>query len=123
MSTRNREAGHNFERKIVNEMKALLDSTSIVTSRAESRNMDNLGADIIDTKVDNQRQLPLVVFHNKVTKATKNFRSIGEYVVMEKDAYYDLIKHFVQMPHNIQCKIYTNNPNYHTIIQYYNNNK
>ena len=45
MANRNRTAGNNFERLIVNELKEL-GFDDVVTSRAESRNMDNRGVDI-----------------------------------------------------------------------------
>lgn len=41
-----REKGHNFERLIVNYLKEL--GYEAVTSRAESRNMDDKGVDLID---------------------------------------------------------------------------
>ena len=122
MANRNRTAGNSYERKIVNEVKALTGET-FVTSRAESRNMDNLGVDVFNPKHFNPRLLPLIVFHNKVEKSTKNFISTGEYVIMEKREFYSIVQSIGGCPYNIQCKITSNNPDYDKIIKFYNTNK
>lgn len=106
MANRNRNAGHNYERTIVNEIKPFY--PGVVTSRSESRNKDNLGIDIFDTsgkmpfhiqcKVsvglssNKIKQLieagdgekPMVVFHKLVEKQNTKFTTKGEYVYMDK---------------------------------------
>lgn len=115
---RNRTAGHNYERIIIKDLK-ILGYTSVVTSRAESRNMDNAGVDIFDTKngekelpfhvqcknttqkVDYPKLLnsellpkdkPTFIFHKKTKKVNTRFMPEGEYVIMKKEDFYKLIK-------------------------------
>lgn len=112
MSNRNRTAGHNFERKIVNELKEKY--PNIVTARSESRNKDNLGIDIFDpenemffdiqckvTKGLSSSKIkelleagdknPMVVFHKFVKKANSKFITQGEYVYLDKKLFYELL--------------------------------
>ena len=116
--SRNRTAGHNYERQIVKELKER--GYSAVTSRAESRNMDNRGVDIF-TDLNNLegKELPVhiqcknktnqfnvgdilgsdalptnkptVIFHKKTKKATSKFVTEGEFVYMTKEAFYELL--------------------------------
>ena len=116
MANRNRTAGHNYERSIVNELKEL--GFDCVTARSESRNKDDMGIDIfgdegaelphdIQCKVSKSftskqirdilsrgRELkPLVVVHKHVAKSPKGrFVGKGEYVYMHKDLYYELLQ-------------------------------
>lgn len=110
MSNRNRDAGHALERKIVNELKEL--GINCVSSRSESRNMDNSGIDIFGDmpfyiqckKTCNnpsyhelitecgKKDRPLVIFHDKVQKQKTRFFSKGEYVIMTKEYFYELFK-------------------------------
>src|SRR5574343_256874 len=107
-----RRRGHNYKRDIVKELKdkGYLD---VVTSRAESRNMDNKGVDVfgaslpvhiqcknskmnIDVaKLLNSELLPTdkptVIFHKKTKKANNNFLSLGEFVYVTKDFFYQLL--------------------------------
>jgi Holliday junction resolvase len=105
-SNRNRTAGNNFERKVVNELKEL-GFEDVVTSRAESRNMDNAGVDIFGKDLpyhiqcknsktwQNLHELitsdklpedkPLVVFQRKTRKANTRFVTEGDYVSMSKE--------------------------------------
>lgn len=113
----NRRRGHNYERTIVNEIKSY-GYEGIVTSRSESKNMDDRGVDIFDMnntstslpfhvqcKLSTKniaydellgseklpKDKPLVIFHKKAIKAEKNFIPVGEYVVMNKKDFYNLI--------------------------------
>lgn len=119
MSNRNRSAGHNFERSIVNELKEI--GYDVVTARAESRNMDNLKVDIFSPLGrihNNLRMLPYyvqckntknrpdyhkllnempndrtpIVFHRQTHKANTRFVTDGDYVIMKKEDFYKLIK-------------------------------
>lgn len=112
----NRTSGNSYERKIVNELKDL-GFSKVVTSRAESRNMDAKKVDVFgeglpvniqckntkdnfkvaDYYIENEEifpnDKPLVIFHKKTKKANTKFVSQGEYVYMKKEAFYELLKH------------------------------
>lgn len=113
MANRNRTAGNNFERKIVLELKEL-GFDDVVTSRAESRNMDNRGVDIfgmnfpyyIQCKNSKTYQKlhelitsellptdkPTLVFQRKTRKANTKFVTEGDYVSMKKEVFYEILK-------------------------------
>lgn len=108
MSNRNRTAGNNYERLCVNRLKDR-GYPDIVTSRAESKNMDNRGVDIFGPSIPyhvqckntvkdvkyhellNEERLPtdkpLIIFHNKTEKKGKVFRKVGEYVIMHYETF------------------------------------
>tara|TARA_X000001382_G_scaffold130921_2_gene127870 strand:+ start:1358 stop:1723 length:366 start_codon:yes stop_codon:yes gene_type:complete len=112
LSNRNRNAGHAYERKIRNELKQL-GYTDVVTSRSESRNMDNMGVDLFGDSLPFHVQCkrskqnlnsfdlihrenapndkPIVIFHDKVVRRGTRFRSLGEFVTMDKQIFYDII--------------------------------
>lgn len=107
----NRNRGNSYERLIVRELKEL--GYDVVTSRSESRNMDNKGIDIfgdipfhIQCKLSKDRPnyhdlitspllkdevKSLVVFHRLATKANKKFMTQGDYVIMTKKEFYNLL--------------------------------
>ena len=109
MANRNRTAGHNFERLIVQELKDL--GFDVVTTRSESRNLDNKGVDIFGPEFHyyiqckNSKSIldyhsllknqdlgkPLILFHRKTHKANKRFVADGDYVVMLKEEFYKLL--------------------------------
>jgi Holliday junction resolvase len=115
MANRNRTAGHNYERQVVNEFKEMGFDTT-VTARAESRNLDNLGIDVFDTdelmphdiqckvsKGFTSKQIrelldrgrdkkPLVILHKHVEKSGVKFMPKGEYVYIKKETYYKMIE-------------------------------
>ena len=111
---RNRTAGIRAEQKIVRELKDL-GFDNVVTSRAESKNMDDKGVDIFQTpgskfelpcyfqikKSINTPNIeecivdldkPTVIIHTKVQKRKTRFFETGDYVYMEKDFFYKLLK-------------------------------
>lgn len=118
MANRNRTAGLDYERKIAKELKELFGTDQVSTSRAESRRLDNIGADVIGDGIpvfvqckvmkntpkisdifsfyrENKRSgdKPLAVFWKKVLKTDGGiFRGVGEYVVIEKEQYYKMLK-------------------------------
>lgn len=118
MANRNRSAGHNYERKIAKELKEL-GFEGIVTSRAESRNMDNSGVDIFDPTnsfkffIQNKvyksypklyelifdkkvnKDKPMLVFHKKVEKKGDRFYTQGEFVSMSKETFYNILKQLI----------------------------
>jgi hypothetical protein len=119
MANRNRTAGNNYERETVNILKEILPDDKHVTSRSESRNMDNMGVDVFNPDA-NYKTLPLVVLHKKVQKGKKNFTKVGEYAIIEIECFYALIKELGYNPFNIQNKVMQQNPNYHNLITEYN---
>jgi hypothetical protein len=112
MSNRNRVAGHNYERQIVNELKSI-GFEDVVTARAESRNMDDKGVDIFGSSLpffvqckNSQnypkihellsselvpKEKPLIVFHKKTKKHNTRFITQGEYIYLNKEVFYNLI--------------------------------
>jgi hypothetical protein len=117
----NRTAGHNYERLIVKELNEQFNCQA-VTSRSESRNMDNAGVDVfgenlpVNIQCKNSKsnlkiiqlfenynknianikskahsEKPLVIFHKKTKKANKKFITEGEFVILRKEDFYNLI--------------------------------
>jgi len=118
LGARNKARGNEYECRIAKELREL-GFTSVVTARSESKRTDNNKVDLIDT----EHKLPFniqlkrtvntpqyfkireestvdpktfVLIWNKQTKAAVNFMSDGEVVMMDKLAFYDLIKQFVK---------------------------
>lgn len=115
MANRNRDYGNGYERVIVNELKCL--GYDVVTARAESRNMDNKKVDVF-SPLGCENNLPYyiqckatinkpdyhnliismpqdrapIVFHRQMKKAKKNNVKQGEYVIMRKEHFYELLK-------------------------------
>lgn len=104
----NRTAGNNFERTIVNELKKL--NYNVCTSRNESRKMDALKVDIMGDipyhiQCKNSQNKPKyevllkemphdkvpVVFHRQTHKANSNFVTDGDYVIMRKEDFYEIL--------------------------------
>lgn len=111
MSNRNRTAGHNFEREIVNELK-VIGFPEAVTARSESKNTDDKGIDICNTPgfqfqcknsviTPNYHELLTtmpqnetinVVIHRKTKKAKSRFITQGDYVVLKKEEFFRLLQ-------------------------------
>ena len=112
-SKRNRTAGHNFERTIINELKELGIFPGAVSARSESKNTDDAGIDICNTPgfafqckntvitpnyhelITTMPQVPGVkniVIHRKTKKAKSKFVTQGDYVILSKTAFYHLLK-------------------------------
>ena len=110
MANRNRTAGHAYELQIVNELKEM--GYDAVTSRAESRNLDNKGVDIVTDfpfhiqcknsannpdyhKLHESDLLPedkpFAVFHKKTERKGNVFRKQGEYVILKKEDFYRIL--------------------------------
>lgn len=118
MANRNRTAGNNYERQVVRELKKL-GFEKVVTSRSESKNMDNSGVDIFDPTgvfpyfIQNKvyknypklnelfngekinKDKPLLVFHKKVRKSEKRFMTEDEFVSMRKDTFFQILKQLI----------------------------
>lgn len=113
---RNRTRGHDYERLIANELREL-GFTGVVTSRSESKKMDDCKVDLMDpegklffypqlkttintpdyfgiSKECPLKDKPFVIFWKKVKPTESTFRSEGEIIMMPKTFFYDLIKHY-----------------------------
>ena len=114
-ANRNRTAGNGLERKYVNEIKAL-GFPGMVTSRSESRGLDARKVDIFDLddvfpyyiQVKNMvqnlnyhrmfedetrdRRKPYIIMHQKTKKKGNRFYREAEYVIMEKETFYELLR-------------------------------
>jgi hypothetical protein len=111
---RNRTAGHNFERQIIKELKALWPQRfgEAKSTRSESKNLDDKGVDIMDAfgyyfqckntcLTPNYEELlermpqagPIVnvVMHKKTKKCGTKFMPVGEYAIMTKADFYKMI--------------------------------
>ncbi|HMT01837.1 MAG TPA: hypothetical protein PKD00_00765 [Burkholderiales bacterium] len=107
---KNRDKGHNFERKLVTLLKDKFPKA--VSSRQESRAMDALGIDIVNTedfgiqckseckktvkyielleRVKKTKKHPIVA-HQYTEKKGNRFYTKGEYVIMELSTFIDLL--------------------------------
>lgn len=119
---RNRQAGHAYERQIVKELRQL-GFPEAVSARSESKNLDDQGVDICNTRgfhfqcknsktnpnyVELLESMPTtlygredlphipVILHKKTKKAKANFFPVGEYAILKKEDLYKLIKHVLQ---------------------------
>ena len=106
--------GNNYELKIIKEL-IELGYKGLKSSRSESKNLDDAKIVIAETEdklpcyvqckcTKNKpsyqdiipgcprKDRPLVVFHNYQVNKEVNMGSIGEYVIMTKEYFYELIK-------------------------------
>jgi hypothetical protein len=99
--------------KIIKELNELYDTKSFVSTRSESKRLDNLGVDIADresllpmyiqcknTQATPSIELitkfkledkPLAVFWNKQVKKDDRNTSAGEFVIIKKEFFYKLL--------------------------------
>lgn len=109
--------GNAFERQIVNELKEITGSENISTSRASSKKLDDMKIDINDEnnilpcyfqlkktqtlpsvkKLNEEigkKDKPLCIIWNAQEKkeGNVNITSCGEYAIIPKDLFYDLLK-------------------------------
>ena len=103
MSNRNRTAGLNYERQIAQELRDK--GFEAVTSRYESRKMDDSGVDLVtNLPLNPQMKVSInqpnvhelltntdaeIIFFKKVQKSGSKFMPKGEYVMMRKDDFYN----------------------------------
>ena len=111
---RNRARGNSYECKIAKELREL-GYTGVVTSRSESKAMDNMKVDLVDMenklpihsqikaviKYPNYLEIkkacplkdkPFVLFWSIIKPTESTFRSAGEVVILEKSFFYELLK-------------------------------
>lgn len=109
-----RKKGNNYELKIIKELNELYDTESFVSSRSESKRLDDAGIDIVDReniipfyvqckntqaipsvdliKACKRQDKPLVIFWNKQIKKEINCISGGEFILLTKELFYKLLK-------------------------------
>jgi hypothetical protein len=111
----NRRKGHNYERKIRQELNGLFEGSDWRTTREVSRLLDNSGVDLVDinkksfftvqckslSKAPNFNAIqfsvdgkPNILFWAKTQKRGKSERFMvqEEYVVMTKETFYKILK-------------------------------
>lgn len=89
MSNRNREAGHSWEREIVNNLKAI-GYEFVVTSRAESRSKDANKIDICNKDEIVNGRLPFSIQAKSVTGTIPYAKFLGE---IKKDGTIRIVMH------------------------------
>lgn len=105
MPTRNKTAGSNYERQIAQEFRAM--GYKAVTSRSESRSLDDAGVDLVtDFPLAPQMKCSInqpnihkllteteaeIIFFKKMIKKGKLFCAQGEYVMLSKEDFYNLL--------------------------------
>lgn len=110
-----RKKGIRYELEVLKDLETL-GFDNLKTSRNESRVKDAEGNDIVSTSKSNNplpwaiqcksyskspnypqlfanctSDLPLVIFHKYTKKATKNFVEAGQYVILSKELFYDIL--------------------------------
>ena len=114
MANRNRTAGIKAELEIARELRDL-GFDKVVSTRSESKRLDDLGVDLVqlphpevplpcyiqvkktldtpkEALTDVELEKPLVVIHQKVNKRGTRFFTEGQYVIMQKEFFYKLLK-------------------------------
>ena len=115
---RSRQRGHQYETKVVKELKEITKDEALCTSRSESKKLDDMKIDIADPnnvlpfycqlkatqatpqikKLNEEvgkKDKPLVIFWNAQEARDKKQISVGEYCIMPKEFFYKLLmKHF-----------------------------
>lgn len=112
---KNRRRGNSYERKIVSELKEITGNENICTSRSESKSLDDAKIDIADPdnvltfytqikctqatpqikKINaevGKKDKPLVIIWNAQEAKEKKQISLGEYAILPKNFFYELIK-------------------------------
>ena len=112
---RNKNRGKKYELKIIKELKEVTGDNDLCSSRSESRALDNAKIDIFDTNntlpcyiqckatqaTPNIHKIcqevgktdkPLVIIWGKQERRNSNQITVGEYCLMPKNFFYELIK-------------------------------
>ena len=112
---RNRTRGHNYERKIVKELKELSGNQNVTTTRYASRKMDDLKIDVYDPdnifpcyfQLKSTQNVPAIktlvqevglkdkdlciLWAAQEARQSKQI-TVGEYAIIPKDLFYKLLK-------------------------------
>jgi hypothetical protein len=110
-----RRKGGKYELQLIKELNELYGVNSLVSSRSESKRWDDAGVDIVDrenvlnfyvqAKVTQscpnpaklqaackKKEKPLAIFWKSQVKKEHKCVSMGEYVMIDKQAFYELLK-------------------------------
>lgn len=119
MGNRNRTAGIRAELQIAEELREL-GFDKVVSTRSESKRMDDLGVDLIQLPnpsfelpayiqvkktlntpkselVESQLDKAIVVIHQKQIKRGSRFYTTGEYAIMQKHFFYKLLQYVIKL--------------------------
>lgn len=104
-ANRNRTAGLDYERKIAQELRDM--GYEAITSRYESKRLDDAGVDLVtDFPLKPQMKVSInqpnvhnllteteaeVIFFKKVEKVGKKFMPRGEYIMLSKQDFYNIL--------------------------------
>ena len=114
IGARARSRGQNYEVRLVKELKEITRNNNLCTSRSESKRLDDMKIDIADPdnvldfyvqakctqatpqikKINEEvgkKDKPLVIFWNAQEAREKKQISVGEYCIMPKSYFYELI--------------------------------
>lgn len=114
IGAKNRNRGHSYETRLVRELKEITRNEHLCTSRAESKNLDDMKIDVADPdniltfyvqakctqavpqikKLNEEvgkKDKPLVIFWNAQEAREKKQVSVGEYCILPKSYFYELI--------------------------------
>lgn len=117
IGSRNRRRGYKYECKIVKELKEITGDEELCTSRSESKKLDDKKIDIADPnnilpfycqmkstqatpqikKLNEEvglKDKPLVIFWNAQEAKDKKQVSVGEYCIVPKKLFYDILKEY-----------------------------
>ena len=112
---RNKRKGNSYELKLIKELKEITGDVDLCSSRSESKRLDDAKIDIADPngildfyvqakstmnvpqikKINDEvgkKDKPLIIFWNAQEKREVNFVSVGEYCIVPKSYFYDLLK-------------------------------
>jgi len=109
-TNRNRTAGLNYERQIASELRAM--GYEAITSRYESKRLDDAGVDLVtDFPLKPQMKVSInqpnvhnllteteaeLIFYKRVEKKGKKFMPRGEYVMLSKEDFYNLMTKYTK---------------------------
>ena len=116
---RNRQRGQAYERQIVKELRELTGDEELCTSRSESKKLDDMKIDIADPnnilpfycqikatqatpqikKINaevGKKDKPLIVMWNAQEARDKKQISVGEYCILPKEFFYNLLKKYFE---------------------------
>jgi hypothetical protein len=110
-----KKKGNRYELQIIKELNELYNTNSLISARSESKRLDDAGVDVVDRenilsfliqakctqncpnpaklqascKIKNK---PLAIFWKSQVKKEQKCVSMGEFVMLDKKAFYELLK-------------------------------
>lgn len=115
IGARNRSRGNRYELKIIKELKEITGNENLCSSRSDSKKLDNMKIDISDpdnvldfyvqikctqnvpqivniNKEVGKKDKPLIIVWNAQEAKESKQISLGEYVIMPKEYFYQIIQ-------------------------------